>query len=77
MSKANDEAPPTESLIRRAQGLLADASEEAPLSIGRYQALLAEVELVCLEADEPDDVRDVVGEQLAWLEPGGEFEDTE
>lgn len=77
MSEEKDEAPSTASLIARAQYLIAEAEKEKPFTKARWDALVAEVELVCLEADEPDDVRDVVAEQLAWLKPGGEFEDTE
>lgn len=73
----DDKAPPTASLIRRALFLIAEAAEEAPLSKERYGALKSEVELVCLEADDPQIVRQVIAEPLFFLEPEEEKEAAE
>jgi hypothetical protein len=66
----DDDAPSTAALVTRARRLIAAAEAEQPLDADRYGALEAEVELVCLEADDPDDVRSAVASELAALKPG-------
>lgn len=63
-------------LAARAQKLVSDAEGEAPLTTTRFQALLSEINLLALEAENPDDIHEVVAEQLARLEPGSELEDS-
>jgi hypothetical protein len=63
----DDVAPPTAALVARARRLIAAAADDKPLDADRYGALEAEVELVCLEADDPDDVRSVIAPELAAL----------
>jgi hypothetical protein len=66
----DDEEPDVADLVLRCRALLTDAANEAqPLDIDRYRALQAEVELICLEADEPDDVRKAVASELAAMNP--------
>jgi hypothetical protein len=66
----DDEEPDTADLVFRARALLNDAANEAqPIDGDRYQALVSEVEFICFEADEPDDVRKVVAPELSALNP--------
>jgi hypothetical protein len=66
----DDDAPPTGDLVARARALLTAAANEAqPLDLARFHALESEVALICLEADEPDDVRSVIAPELAAMSP--------
>lgn len=62
-------------IVARAQGLVAIASKEAPLTPTRYARLKADVDELAKGADDPEQVLEVVGEQLEWLKPGGDAQD--
>lgn len=76
-AEENDQPMSDQELASAAQGLILDAREEAPLSKARYDALVSEIELLALEAEEPEDIREIVAEPLLRLEPGGAFEDVD
>jgi hypothetical protein len=73
-----DEERSDEELARQAQVLVSEAKEEARssgLTRERFDALKSEIELLALESSDPEEIRELVAEPLARLEPGGKFED--
>jgi hypothetical protein len=61
-------------LAGQAFALIQAASAIAPLSPSAFEALAASVDALVEQASDPDLFTEMVAEQLAWLEPGGEFE---
>jgi predicted RNA polymerase sigma factor len=61
-------------LARRAFALIQAASACAPLGPSDFGALAASVDALAEQASDPDLFAEMVAEQLAWLEPGGQFE---
>ena len=66
-------------LAQEALALIQEARDErkekGSISRERWEALRSQIELLALEAEEPDDIREVTAEPILWLEPGGKFED--
>ncbi len=62
-------------LAAQAHVLLARADDAVPLTKEQWEQLARELEAIAKQAKDPDDVRDLYGEHLAWLEPGGKFQD--
>jgi hypothetical protein len=59
--------------VRLAQVRLAAADAAAPLTRPQWEHLRDDLDALAEAAGEPDVVRELYGEHLAWLEPDGRF----